>query len=59
VQKLNVTLHKALASPEVKERFAAAGADPFPTTPQELAQLTRGDVERLGRMMADSGIKGE
>ena len=59
VQKLNDTLHKALASPEVKERFAAAGADPFPTTPQELAQLTRGDVERLGRMMADAGIKGE
>jgi tripartite-type tricarboxylate transporter receptor subunit TctC len=59
VQKLNDMLHKALASPEVKERFAAAGADPFPTTPQELARLTRGDVERLGKMMADSGIKGE
>jgi tripartite-type tricarboxylate transporter receptor subunit TctC len=59
VQKLNDTLHKALASADVRERFAAAGADPFPTTPQELAQLTRGDVERLGKMMAASGIKPE
>ena len=59
VQKLNDTLHRALAAPEVRERFAAAGADPFPTTPQELAQLTRGDVERLGKMMSDAGIKAE
>ena len=59
VQKLNDTLHRALAAADVRERFAAAGADPFPTTPQELAELTRGDVERLGKMMAAAGIKPE
>ena len=59
VQKLNDTLNKALAAPEVRERFAAAGADPFPTTPQELGQLTRADVDKLGKMMAAAGIKPE
>ena len=59
VQKLNDTLHKALVAPDVRERFAAAGADPFPTTPQELGQLTRGDVDKLGKMMAAAGIKPE
>ena len=59
VQKLNDTLNKALAAPEVRERFAAAGADPFPTTPQELGQLTRADVDKLGKMMTAAGIKPE
>ena len=59
VQRLNETLQRALSTAELKERFAAAGADPYPTTPQQLAELTRGDVDRLGKMMAASGIKGE
>jgi tripartite-type tricarboxylate transporter receptor subunit TctC len=59
VQRLNETLQKALSMPDLKERFAAAGADPYPTTSQQLAELTRADVERLGKMMALSGIKGE
>lgn len=59
VQKLNDTLHRALAAPEVRERLASVGADPFATTPRELAELTRGDVERLGRMMAAAGIRPE
>jgi tripartite-type tricarboxylate transporter receptor subunit TctC len=59
VQKLNDTLYKALAAADVLERFASVGADPYPTTPQQLADVTRGDVERLGKMMAAAGIKAE
>jgi tripartite-type tricarboxylate transporter receptor subunit TctC len=59
VQRLNETLQRALSTAELRERFAAVGADPYPTTPQQLAELTRGDVDRLGKMMAASGIRAE
>lgn len=59
VQKLNDTLQKALAAPDVRERLATVGADPYPASARELAEVTRGDVERLGKMMAAAGIKGE
>jgi len=59
VQKLNQTLHKALDAPDLRERFTAAGADPYPTTALELAELVRDDVERLAKMMAAAGIRAE
>jgi tripartite-type tricarboxylate transporter receptor subunit TctC len=59
VQKLNETAARAVASADVRERFTAVGADPYSTSPSEFAELVRGDVERLGRMMAAAGIKAE
>jgi tripartite-type tricarboxylate transporter receptor subunit TctC len=59
VQKLNETLVKVAAAPDVRERLTAVGADAYATTPQEFAQLVRGDVEKLGAMMAAAGIKAE
>jgi tripartite-type tricarboxylate transporter receptor subunit TctC len=59
VQKLNDTAAKAVASPEVRERFTAVGADSYSTSPREFADMVRADVERLGKMMAAAGIKGE
>lgn len=59
VQKLSETAAKAVASPDVRERFTSVGLDAYSTSPREFAELVRGDVERLGRMMAAAGIKGE
>jgi tripartite-type tricarboxylate transporter receptor subunit TctC len=59
VQKLNETAARAVAAPDVRERFTAVGADAFATSPREFAELVRGDVERLGSMMAAAGIKPE
>ena len=59
VQKLNDTAAKAVASPDVRERFTAVGADAYSVSPREFAELVRADVERLGKMMAAAGIKGE
>ncbi len=59
VQKLNETAAKAVAAPDVRERFTAVGADPYATSPREFAELVRADVGRLGKMMAAAGIKGE
>ena len=59
VQKLNDTAAKAVASPDVRERFTSVGLDAYSTSPREFAEMVRGDVERLGKMMAAAGIKGE
>jgi tripartite-type tricarboxylate transporter receptor subunit TctC len=59
VQKLNETAARAVASPDVRERFTAVGADAYSIPAREFAELVRADVERLGKMMASAGIKGE
>jgi tripartite-type tricarboxylate transporter receptor subunit TctC len=59
VQKLNDTAAKAVASPDVRERFTSVGLDAYSSSPREFAEMVRGDVERLGKMMAAAGIKGE
>jgi tripartite-type tricarboxylate transporter receptor subunit TctC len=59
VQKLNDTAAKAVASPDVRERFTSVGLDAYSTSPREFAEMVRGDVERLGKMMAAAGIKAE
>ncbi len=59
VRKMNETVARALAAPDVRERFTSVGADAFTTSSQQFAELVRGDVERLGRMMAAAGIKAE
>jgi len=59
VRKLNDASRKALAAPDLRERFATLGADPFPTTPQELADLTRTDLERLAKTIRAAGINPE
>jgi len=59
VQKLNETAARAVAAPDVRERFTAVGADAYSIPAREFADLVRADVERLGKMMASAGIKGE
>lgn len=59
VQKLNETLMKALAAPDLRERFSVLGAEPYPISPRELVDLTRNDVEKLAQAMKAAGIKPE
>ncbi len=59
VQKLNEALARALAAPDLRERFAAVGADPFTASPREFAAMIRQDVESLARTMDAAGIKAE
>jgi tripartite-type tricarboxylate transporter receptor subunit TctC len=59
VKKLNDTLNSALAANDLKERFATLGAEPYPTTPQALTELVRGDMEKMARTVQAAGIKKE
>jgi tripartite-type tricarboxylate transporter receptor subunit TctC len=59
VQTLNETLNNALATPDLRERFATLGADPYPTTPQQLTELVRADMEKLAKTIKAAGIQRE
>jgi tripartite-type tricarboxylate transporter receptor subunit TctC len=59
VQALNDGLRKALASPELRERFTQLGADPLPGSPQELADMTRTTLDQITKTIKAAGIKGD
>jgi tripartite-type tricarboxylate transporter receptor subunit TctC len=46
---------KALADPALIERLASQGAEPAPSTPAELARLTRDDLELWAKIVKSSG----
>jgi tripartite-type tricarboxylate transporter receptor subunit TctC len=59
VAKLNETLNKALASPDLRERFLALGADPYTSTPQQINDLVRTDLEKMARTVKAAKIQPE
>jgi tripartite-type tricarboxylate transporter receptor subunit TctC len=59
VQTLNETLNNALAAPDLRDRFSTLGADPYPTTPQQLTELVRADMDKLAKTLKAAGIQRE
>ncbi len=57
IKRLNSEITTALSSPEVKERAIAAGAEPFPTSPQEFAAIIRDETKKWGEVVRTAGIK--
>jgi len=57
VAKIAKDVERALASPEIKERFANLGAEPMPMTPAEFRAFTRGDVETSAKIVKAANIK--
>jgi len=57
VNKLNAAINQALASPSLKARFAAIGADPAQGTPEQFAELIRTEYAKWGEVIKRSGAK--
>lgn len=57
VKKLNEVFTAALRSPEIKERLARMGADPAPTTPEQLGALVQRDLKKYAQVVKASGAK--
>jgi tripartite-type tricarboxylate transporter receptor subunit TctC len=56
--KLRAEVNKALALPDVKEKFARSGAlEPLVTTPEEFAAMIRADYDKYGKVVKDVGAK--
>jgi tripartite-type tricarboxylate transporter receptor subunit TctC len=48
---------KLLADPEIKQRFAAAGIDPAPNTPEQMSAVIRRDQDKWAKVIKAAGIK--
>jgi tripartite-type tricarboxylate transporter receptor subunit TctC len=59
VRKLNEEFVKAALAPEVVSKVAVQAVEMTTSTPEEFAKLIAADVERLGKIIRDAGIKAQ
>jgi tripartite-type tricarboxylate transporter receptor subunit TctC len=59
LERLNGEVAKALNDPVIRERYAAVGATARPSSPAELADLTRRTREKMATVIRRAGITGE
>ena len=57
VAKVHQDVVKALALPEMREKFAAQGAVPVGNTPEQFAAYIRGEIDKWTRVVKFSGAK--
>ncbi len=59
IERLHAAVLKALASPELKQQFAAQGAEPSPSTPVRLDEYIRSEIARWQQVAREAGVKPE
>lgn len=59
VDSLNKALRATLATPAVRDRLLQSGAEPAPSSPQELAALLKRDTEKWTKLIKAKNIKVE
>jgi tripartite-type tricarboxylate transporter receptor subunit TctC len=57
IERLNAEVKEALASPEIKERLAALGADAAPTSPADFDKLIAQELVDNAALAKEAGIK--
>jgi tripartite-type tricarboxylate transporter receptor subunit TctC len=57
VSRLNAEVRAALASPAVRERFKALGAETAPSTPEEFRELSRRETVKWAQVVKYSGAR--
>jgi tripartite-type tricarboxylate transporter receptor subunit TctC len=59
VDRLNAEVHKALATADIKKRFADFGAEPSPMTPDAFSSHVRGEIASWGNVVKANQIRAE
>jgi len=59
VNRLNTELGKIVAMPDVKERLAAAGVEPYHSTPDRFASFIKSEAVRYCQVIKNAGIQPE
>jgi tripartite-type tricarboxylate transporter receptor subunit TctC len=59
VRQINAAINKALASPELRERFGKLGLEPTGGSPADLSAAMKRDTERWAPIVKASGFKGD
>ncbi len=56
IEKANAAVRDAVAQPAVRQRMAAAGADPAASSPADFAAYVRAESEKWGRVVREARI---
>jgi tripartite-type tricarboxylate transporter receptor subunit TctC len=59
VARLHREVVRALEAPDMRQRLVAAGIDPWPGTPEEMAHLVRSETARYAKIVQSAGMKKE
>ena len=59
IARLNAEANKALASPDVREKLAAAGIEPAGGTPAQFGAFIQSEMQRWGQVAQRAGIQPE
>ena len=59
IDKLHEAIVRALATPDLRERFAALAVEPRTDTPEQFRALLESDLKRWAKVVKDAGIKPE
>ncbi|NML15931.1 tripartite tricarboxylate transporter substrate binding protein [Azohydromonas caseinilytica] len=57
IAKLNAEANKALATPELREKLAAAGIEPAGGTPQQFGDFIQSEIARWAKVAKSAGIQ--
>jgi len=57
INKLNAASVKALASPEMRERLAAQGAEPVGNSPEQFGAFIKSEIEKWSKIVKASGAR--
>jgi tripartite-type tricarboxylate transporter receptor subunit TctC len=59
LERLNREIVKVVNHPDLAQRYAADGAEGVGSTPQQFAALIKSESDKWGRLIRDTGIKGD
>ena len=59
IDKLSTTINRILAQPDIREKMASQGVEPFLTSPDEFSALMRTDMARFAAVIKQANIKME
>jgi tripartite-type tricarboxylate transporter receptor subunit TctC len=57
VRKINADVAEALRDKDLQDKFAAAGADPYVTTPEQFGRVLQDDIQKWSQVVKASGAR--
>ena len=57
VARLTREVIRALEAPDMRQRLTAAGIDPWPGSPEDMARLVRSETARYAKIVQSAGMR--